>query len=411
MIGGVRATMKLPPAEAMRPEPPANYRASLAETLGLAGVLSQPTRMVIRELSRRPIKAMLTSLGIALACAILIVGDFGKDAIGHLIQFQFGVAERDDARVQFVEATPHRALRELEHVEGVIRAEPFRNVAVRLRKGARSKQVGITGIAEGGELYRLMDRDEHQIPVRGRGLVLSTILSDRLDAGVGDVVTVEVLEGERAVREARVSGLVADFAGTAAYMELSALNRLMGEGRAISGAYLQLDEAYHEEVFADLKARPGVAGVALKKATIDSFMETFAENIMKMRGFNLMFAVVIAFGVVYSSARISFSERGRDLATLRVIGLTRSEVSGILLGELAVLTVLAIPVGLLIGYGLCLAMAQAMTTEMYRIPFVIYPATYGLAAVVILVASVLSGLIVRRKIDQLDLVSALKVRE
>lgn len=411
VFGGVRATMRLPPAEAMRPEPPASYQPSLFERLGAGYFLSQPARMVVREIGRRPVKAMLTSLGIAFSCAILIVGDFGKDSFEHLIDFQFGTAERDDARVQFVESRPARAIQELAHVGGVMRAEPFRSVAVRLRHGPRSKQLAITGIATGNSLYRLLDRNRQVIPVRGGGLLLSTILAETLDVGVGDSVRVEVLEGGRPVGTLQVSGLVEDFAGTAAYMHLETLNRMLGEGRTISGAYLQLDPLHQDSAFSEMKGLPGVAGVALKKATIESFMETVADSMLKMRGFNLFFATVIAIGVVYSSARISFSEKGRDLATLRVIGLTRGEVSGILLGELAVLTVAAIPVGLLIGYGLCLLMSQAMSTEMYRIPFIIHPATYGFASLVVLGASTASGLVVRRKIDRLEIVTALKVRE
>ncbi|MCB1094733.1 MAG: FtsX-like permease family protein [Verrucomicrobiae bacterium] len=411
VVGGVRATMKLPPAEAMRAEPPASYQPSLLERLGIGRLLSQPGRMVVRELGRRPVKAALTALGIAMACAILLVGDFGKDSVQLLVDVQFGIAERDDARVHFVEAKPARAFAELENIDGVIRAEPFRHVAARLRNGQRFRQLGITGIAEGGVLYRLLDREQQQIPVTGSGLMLSAIVAEKLGLSVGDTVQVEVLEGERPIRNAMVSGLVEDFAGTAAYMNLDALNDMLREGRTVSGAYLQLDSAREQDVFADLKSRPGVAGVTLKKVMIDSFMEQMTDNMLKMRGFILFFASVISIGVVYSSARISFSERGRDLATLRVIGLTRAEVSGILLGELAVLTLVAIPVGLLFGYALCLAMARAMSTEMYRIPFVIHPGTYGLASLIILAASIASGLIVRRKIDSLDLVTALKIKE
>ncbi len=292
---GIRGTVKLPPAEAMRPAPPANYKPSLIERLGLGRFLSRPARMVTREIGRHPVKSFFTSLGIAFACAILIVGNFGKDSIEYLIDFQYGTAERDDARVQFFETMPARAVRELEQVNGVIKAEPFRHVAARLRHGQRSKHLGITGIS-------------------------------------------------------------------------------------------------------------------LKKVTIKSFMDTFAENLLRMRLFNILFAVIIAVGVVYSSARIAFSERSRDLATLRVIGLTKGEVSGILLSELALVTLFAIPMGLLIGRGLCLLMAKALETELYRIPFLIHPATYGYSAIIIC-SAIVSGLIVQRKIDQLDMVTALKTSE
>jgi putative ABC transport system permease protein len=408
---GVRQAVRLPPAEAMRPAPPAIYRQTLLERLGWQRLFSQPGRMVLRELERRPVKSSLTALGISFGCAILVIGNFGKDSIDYLVNFQFQWAERDDARVQFVDVTPSRALHALEQIDGVRLAEPFRTVAVRLRHGQFSKQVGITGVAEDSDLFRLLDSDRQTIPVRGGGLVLSEKLGEILHLSVGDEVEVSVLEGQRPVRSAVVSGLVRDFAGTSAYMNLPGLNRLMREGSVITGAYLRLEEGREEHVFDELKNTPRVAAVSLKKATIESFMDTFAESLLRMRLINIAFATVIAIGVVYNSARISFSERSRDLATLRVIGLRRSEVSAILLGELCLLTLIAVPVGCAIGTGLCFWMSVAMETELYRIPFVVNPTTYGLAAIVILSIALLSGLIVRRRIDHLDLVSALKVKE
>lgn len=411
VLGGIRATVKLPPAEAMRPAAPATYKKTLLERLGLEHWFSQPARMVVREIERRPLKAMFTTLGIAFACAILMVGSFGKDSIDHMIDFQFSTAERDDARVQFVDAVPQRALYELESINGVLHTEPFRNVPARLRNGSRSKETGVVGMADGGQLFRLLDADGQQIPLGGSGVVLSRVLSDILDIRVGDMLQIEVLDGERPVRHIRVTGLVEDYTGTAAYMNLDALNRLLREGHAISGAYLQLDNNLEDEVFAALKERPAVASVSLKKATMQGFLDTFAENLLRMRLINMIFASVIAIGVVYSSARISFSERGRDLATLRVIGLTKGEVSRILLGELAVFTAVAIPVGFLIGYSLCYFIMMAMDTELFRMPVVITTSSYGRAALIVLAASIASALLVRKKIDHLDLVTALKVRE
>jgi putative ABC transport system permease protein len=238
VMGGIRQAMKLPPAEAMRPAPPATYRKTLLERLGWQRFFSQPTRMILRELERRPLKSFFTSLGIAFACAILIVGNFGRDSISYLIDFQFHRAERDDARVQFNEIKPSRALHELRKVRGVLDAEPFRNVAVRLRHGQYSKHTGIVGIAQDSELLRLLDVDEQVIPVSPGGLILSEKLAEILRLRVGDSVRVEVLEGERASHAVVVSGLVRDFAGTAAYMNLRSLNKLMREGPVISGAYL-----------------------------------------------------------------------------------------------------------------------------------------------------------------------------
>lgn len=411
VFSGVRHVTTLPPAEAMRPAPPTSYRPTLIERLGWQRFFSQPDRMIVRELERRPLKSFLTALGISFGCAILIIGNFGRDSIDYLVSFQFERAERADARVQFVEATPSRALHELQHIDGVLLAEPFRQAAARLRNGQFSKQVGITGVPADSQLFRLLNTDEAVIPIKGGGLVISEKLGEILDLHVGDTVQIEVLEGDRPNRTATVSGLVRDFAGTAAYMHLPSLNRLLREGPVISGAYLSVVEGSEDHVFQKIKETPRVAAVSLKRATIASFMESFAESLLRMRLINMAFATIIAIGVVYNSARISFSERSRDLATLRVIGLTRSEISAILLGELAILTLIAIPIGCAIGTGLCFWMSTAMNTELYRIPFVMNPSTYATASVVILVAALASGLLVRRRIDRLDLVSALKVRE
>ena len=145
--------------------------------------------------------------------------------------------------------------------------------------------------------------------------------------------------------------------------------------------------------------------------TVESFMDTVAENMLTMRSFNILFAVVIAVGVVYNSARISLSERSRELATLRVIGFSKAEVSTILLGELGVLTIVAIPVGMVIGYLLAWWVSLGLDTEIYRIPLVVNPATYAMAATVVIIAAIGSGLIVRRGLSSLDLVAVLKTRE
>jgi putative ABC transport system permease protein len=267
------------------------------------------------------------------------------------------------------------------------------------------------GLPRDGDLYRLLDAQERRTPIPPQGLLLSEKLAELLDVGLGDTVTVEVLEGRQPVREAVVMGLAADFAGTNAYMDLDALHRLMQEGDTLSGAFLTVDANRSKDLYAMLKNTPRVASVSLKRATLQSFRETIAENLLRMTTFNVAFASVIAFGVVYNSARISLSERSRELATLRVIGFTRAEISAILLGELAVLTLAAIPGGLLIGYGFAAFTTLGLDTEMYRIPLVVDRATFGFAAVVVLAAALFSALVVRRRLDHLDLIAVLKTKE
>ena len=208
-----------------------------------------------------------------------------------------------------------------------------------------------------------------------------------------------------------MSGLVSEFSGMNAYMQLDVLRELMEEGDTSSGAYLQVDSREQDALYRKLKETPRVAAVNIKAAALQSFEKTIAENLLRMRLTNICFATIIAFGVVYNAARISLSERSRELSTLRVIGFTRHEISRLLLGELALLTLAAIPPGLLLGYGFAAYMTLGLQTEIYRIPLVVNNSTYVFAATVVIIAAVISGLIVRRRIDQLDLVAVLKSKD
>lgn len=407
----VRRAAALPPAEAMRPEPPARYRRSWIERAGLARWLSPPVRMILRNVGRHPVRAATSVLGIAAAAAMLVLGTFFLDSIDVLMDLQFNVIQRQDVTVSFVEPASPRALYEVQRLPGVLYAEPMRAVPARLRAAHRSRIASITGLVANPELNRVIDVSAGAVELPQGGLVLSLKLSEVLGARAGDMVTVEVLDGRRSVARIPVTGIVEEYMGTAAYMELDALRRLVGEGDTLSGAFLKIDASLAKALYDRLKATPVVAGVALKDSAIESFQRTLAETFYVMIFFNLMFSGVIAGGVVYNAARVSLSERSRELASLRVLGFTRGEISQILLGELAVVTIVAIPVGLVLGYIGAGLLVAAFNTELYRFPLVVSARTFAFAGTAVLVAAVLSGLAVRRRLDHLDLVAVLKTRE
>ena len=400
--------VKIQPAEAMRPEAPPIYRRTLFERLGWDRWLAPNTRMILRELMRRPLKAALTSVGIAFACAVIVVGNFGKDAIDFLIDFQFGLQQRQDVTVNFNDALPSRAYSGLRKIEGVVQSEPFRAVSVKLKFGQYSRQLSIMGLTDEPDLFRLLDKDGRVVDIPPIGLIVSSHLASTMNIDIGDEITIEVLEEERPVRIATVVSKINDYSGASAYMNISALNQLMREPPTVSGAFLTLDPLSADTAYRELKDIPSIAAVNLHRAAFEGFMESFAENLLKFRFINVIFACVIAVGVVYNSALVTLSERCRELATLRVIGFTRGEVSTILLAELAFLVSVAIPAGWLIGYGLCWAIVASLPTEHFRIPLVLSRETFGFAALIIAGAALISGLIVRRGIDRLSLVSVLK---
>jgi putative ABC transport system permease protein len=284
-------------------------------------------------------------------------------------------------------------------------------VPARLRAGARTRQVGIMGLSSEPYLNLVLDTSRGPIQLPPEGLVLSRKLAEVLDVGLGDVVAIEVLEGRRPVRLQPVAALVDEYMGMSAYMEIGAIRRLLRESDTLSGAFLQVDSRARDELYRRLKATPRVAGVSLKDAAVESFEKTLGETMYVMIFFNVMFSSVIAFGVVYNAARISLSERSRDLASLRVLGFTRGEISSILLGELAVVTAAAIPIGFVLGYLFAAWLVYAFDTELYRFPLVVSPRTYLFSAVGVVIATMLSALVVRRRLDHLDLVAVLKTRE
>lgn len=410
-VYAVRRAARLPPAQAMRPEPPTVYRATVVERLGVQRWLSQPSRMIVRHIERRPVKSLLSVIGIACSCAIMMVGRFQKDSIDYMVYVQFGLAQRDDLAVTFTEPTSAAALTQLKQLPGVTYGEPLRTVPVRLKAGHRSYRTAIEGLPPHGDLQRLLDADLRLITPPPDGIVLTDYLAGLLNVRTGDWLTVEALEGSRPVRKVVVAGLVKQYIGVGAYMRLDALNRLMREGHAISGAALSADERALPAIFKALKEMPRVAGTIVRASAIRHFYKTMGETLLTFTFINTLLAATIAFGMVYNSARITLAERSRELASLRVLGLTRGEISFILLGELGLFTLAAIPIGFVIGRGLCAIIAQHLQTDLFRVPLVLEPDTYGFAAAVVLVSAACSGLIVRRKLDHLDLIGVLKTKE
>ena len=407
----VNKAVVLPPAQGMRPEPPAQFKPTIIERWGLQRFFSTAGRIILRNLERKPIQAGLSILGVSLAVAILVTGNYMKDAVNYLMDFQFRQVQREDMTIVFNEPRPARTRYEVANLPGVINSEPFRLVSTRLRFEHRTYRTALTGINPQGEFRRLMNKNSDLVYLPSDGVVLTTKLAEILRVKPGDILTVEVLEANRPMRQVTVMGLVDELLGVQAYIDLDALNRLMREGQTISGAYISVDAHLANQLYAELKRIPAVTGISTRQASLNSFEEISAENLRIMTSFLVAFACIITASVVYNSARIALSERERELASLRIIGFTKTEVAFILLGEQAILILLAIPVGYLIGYGLAALMSSAYNSELYRLPLIINNSNYAFAFVVVLLAACGSGLVIRRQIDRLDLIAVLKTRE
>jgi putative ABC transport system permease protein len=409
-LRAIRAAASLPPAEGMRPPSPAIFRPLLVERLGWRMRLPSSARMIARNLERRPLRAVASVLGVAMAAAILVAGMFAFDVVGWLIHLQFRVVERADISVAFVEPRPARAALELAAITGVRHVEPYRAVPVRIRAGHRSRQIVVTGLEADATLRRLADIDGRIHPMPPSGLVLTTSLARTLDVVAGDTVRLEILERGTAA-SAAVVALLDEMLGINGYMELHALNRLVGEGAVISGAHLALEPGSEGAALAALRRHPGVAGAATRRGQLENFEQAISGALLTTTIVVTLLAAVIAVGVLYNGARIALSERGRELASLRVLGFTRREVAALLLGEQAAIDAAGAPLGLLLGLGLAHLIALGFDAELYRFPVIVSARTYAYAVIVVVTAAFVAGLAVRRRLDSLDMIEVLKSRE
>lgn len=407
----VRRAVALAPAEAMRPEPPAAFRAGALLRGGWARRLPASLRMIVRNLVRRPWKALASVLGMAFAIGLMVVGRFAMDAPNHMLSVQFNEVQRDDVTVLYNEPRGPDAAIAIAKMDGVVQAEPFRLMPAWLRHEHRSKRIEVTGLAPGHELRRLIDGRLRPVELPPQGLVLTEKLARILDLAPGDTVTMEVLEGTRPVLQMPVVGVVDEMLGLGAYMDARALARLIGEDGTSSGAYLRIQADAAPGFYARLKRMPVVAGVAARSAVQQSVRETMDRAFFFFSAVLVVFSCVIIAGMVYNSARIALSERGNELASLSVLGFTRREVGVLLLGEQVLLLLAAVPVGLGLGYALCAVLVPMFDRELFRVPLVIGTWSYIYAVVAALVASGLSGVLVARRLRSLDLIAVLKTRE
>ena len=411
-LAAIRGVVRLRPAEALRPPAPAQFRPLLVERLGYAELLTPSQRMVMRNLERKPLRALVTVAGIAGAAAVMLAGIFWGDALDHFVDVTFNRANRGGVQVGFVQPVVRAVRFDLERLPGVRQVEVTRASPVLLKAGHRSYRAVINGIGDDAKLMRAVDGHVLAVvPPSPDGIVLTSRLAERLGLRPGDVVHAELLEGTRASADLRVAGLVREIAGMNGWMRLDDLNGLASDGDVVSGAQLLVDPAEEAQLLAALKDVPAAAVVVVSRSLLETFRATTARNILFFTSVMAGFAATIAAGVVYNNARIQLSERAWELASLRVLGFTRREVSVLLLGELALEIAVAVPVGLLAGFGLVTLLLALMPHEVIELPRVVYPTSYLLSAAVIAVAGAASALVVCERVNRLDLVAVLKTRE
>ena len=413
-VGSILAigrVLKLSPAEGLRAEAPVRYSHGPLQRFGLMGMVPVALRMVLRDLTRKPVKTALSVLGIALSLSLIMIGRYSYDALDEIIRVTFRTAQRDDITLAFNELKGTSVVHSIAAMPGVLRVEPFRAAAVKLKFRHREKRTAITGLYPGHQLRQILDEHEQPVLLPDRGLVLTRQLAKVLGATLGDQVSVEFLDGRRVIAEVEVTRIVDEMIGTSAYMDARAMALVMRDSEAISGAFLAIDPLQRAPLYRQLKTTPGIASVFLRENMLQSFIRTVAENLTMSTAILMLFACAIAAGVIYNSARIALSERAVELASLRILGFSRGAVGRLLLGQQALVTLVALPLGVALGYLLMLWLSVLFSTDLFRLPVVVSARTIGISIGVVLLAAVASALLVWRKVQRLDLIEVLKTRE
>lgn len=410
-LGAVRRAVALPPAAAMQPPAPTVYRRGRFQ-IGSARWLDQPTRIALRQIGRWPVRAVLTCTGIAASVALLVMALQWNDSIENVAQTYFYQAQHQNLSVGLVEPQALTVANEFEHLPGVLRAEPWRAVAADFTLGTIRHRGSIVGVLPSNTLQPIHDdATGNDLAVPPAGLVLGTYLAAKLGVGVGDDVWVDVLEDKRPSGYVRVADVFETTIAMPAYMDLEALSRWLEVRPLADYLNVLVDSGAEPLLFAELKEMPAISAIMLRQAAIDAFYDTLGEHILVFIGIFTGFAAALGFGVAYNSTRIALSERGRELATLRVLGFTRGEISYILLGEVALLILAALPLGCLAGRALTVVIARAFDTELFRMPLVVDASTYGVGVAFALLATAASAVLVGRRVRRLDLIRVLKTRE
>ena len=402
---------RLAPAIAMQPPAPPRFKRSLADQAMARLRLSQPTIMILRSLLRWPLRSALTTLGVSLAVAAVIASTFIGDALDEIVDFAFFQTNRQDAILVFADDVPEIGLEDARNLPGVLMAESQQfNVAI-LRKGHLSKRVSIEARRPGSDLSRALDAAGRPVMVPPGGIVLSKRLAAHLQVRPGDIIEAEYLSGRRETYPLVVSALVEQHFGLGAYVDFEFQNRLFRQAPRLTTINILVDDSQTGALHKAVKETSMVTGLIEMNENRRSFQDTIEQNVMVMNAIYITIALLITVGVTYNAARIQLSERARELASLRILGFRRGEISYILVGELMLIALIAQPLGWLIGSWIADAMVGAFTSDLYAIPLVLKPATFALASLIVLSTAFVSVMIVRRRLDHMDLVSVMKTRE
>lgn len=405
----VNKVVQLQPAYAMRPPLPEIFAPSFFEKHFKS--MNTTTRMFLRNLLHRPMRTTLTILGLSTSVMIMIIGLFMTDIMDYMLSTQFELLSRESITVAFLRPVSGRVIDELRSKQGVQIAEGYRQAPVRLQFGQFVKEMVLTGIPPNAALRRIADEQGKILTLPLEGVLLNQKVAKKMGIRPGDIIELQVLEGNRRKIQTVVTSLADEIFGQNCYMHLDELSRLLGESSHINMVALRTDANGDDAIIAHLKNSPVVASVSTRAGALKAFYDLLSRSVLAMISIAIVFASVISVGVVYNTAMILLSERMFELGSLRILGFSRVEVFAIIAKELATAIFISLLPGCALGYLFALFLMNTVDTEEFTIKLIITHRTYVTAILVSLLTALLSLFILFLRIRNMDLVSVLKVRE
>lgn len=408
-----RRIVSINPSESMRPEPPTKGRKVVFEQWRwFWNRISSSWKMALRGIGRHPTRFWVTVMGVAFATGLLVVSMFFHDSIGSIEQRAYYTEQNFDLMAKFSSPLDEKTTGLIAKINGVTWAEPIIEIPVRITSNQKSSDIILQGLPSDCRMKVVEGKNGQQLYVPPLGMVVGLKTAEKLNLKVGDLIQVETKLGigSNQVSTVRVAGISRQAAGKNAFASMKTASELLRENHLVSGVMMTVDPGRYQAVEAALSEMPGVADIVSRDKEVKNFNRNMDSLQVTMKILTL-FAVLLGCAISYNSSVISFNERCRELATLRVIGMKSSEIASILGNETILQCFLGLCLGLPLGRLLAEGVARMVSSEVYEFQAMVFTKTYT-TSVALTIAFVLAGFLVAvRGVKQLNLLEILKNRD
>lgn len=403
---GARGVIKIMPADSMRPEAPKSGKRILMERITfLWRHIPFSWKMVIRNILRNKRRFSFLVLGLALAYGINVVPLYMMNTMVSMFELQFGEYQKMDYTINFVRPLHEGVITDLSHLIKSGRIEPRLEYPFELVNGWRKNTVGIIGVPQQTAFYKFVDKDSNVVKLPNNGIFITEAVAKSLNVKEGETIIVKsFLPGKEDV-SLQVAGIVKQYLGANAYMNIEEMRALLLERQMITGVSVASKDNLKEKL-KDVRNISTVSSVGDMKQSFVEYLDTMNLAI----GLYMLFGGILGFALIYNATIISISERKMEFASLRIMGFEKKDVYGMISKENLIMALIAIIVGVPLGLGMINGMADSFSSEMITFPVIFSPKFFIQAAAATIIFAIVAQLATLRKIYNLNFIDALKSR-